>query len=683
VVLLAAIAFWLVSNHPSEAGLVGYFKFDGNLQDSSGLGNHGTFYNGSASYVADRNGNSNSAIQFDGTNDYVQIGTAGRANTSFAFGGWIKTSDTHEIDTQRDYGTAGTSGQKYAFGASYMGGGGNPAGAGLSIGTNGISVYEHADSYMPPLAVYNGTVGSDWVHVMVVYDGEKQPAIYLNGQRVHTGLKSPKTPYSPIQVGGGTYGYLNGVMDEVMIFNQPLNSAQVLGLYNGTLSPFNVGITVLNPSFEDPPYPPNYPGYGDIPGWIGGGGVNPTGDDNAPFLNGLTPPDGTHAGFIQCGVGGTGTMSQTVYGLTPGKTYIVEYYQDERGANHAGYAVAGPSVRLGGQTVVPMTELIRTPQFRRVVSRPFTAAGETALLEISNTGIQGDNTLLVDKVSVRQIGYLVFQDSFDLRNNPSTPHIPAGSLNINTNLAFRQAGYYAGTPYIEQAATAPGGTYDSFSQVDFAGGTIAGTNYSAVPDALVLIGGLGYNLTMVSPNQNFNLRGIRIDQMVIEFDVDPYIGGSGEDDWVGIRFGDSEPLQWVLNPGGIGMIFWNNGYFAAWDGGTSVGFGPAFTEAEGFHTIRIEMDMLEFNGSPATIRAYADGSVSPFWSYTRTNGFQDNYITLLGLGVSQNASIGHAFDNLMIYTASIPEPTSGLLLALGGLALASWGFRRRKRNAGC
>ena len=217
------------------------------------------------------------------------------------------------------------SGQKYAFWPDHGGSGGN-AGAGLSIGTNGISVYEHAAGYMPHLAVYNASIGSGWNHVMVVYDGDKQPAIYLNGVRVHTGLKSPKTPLAPIQIGGGSYGYLNGLMDEVVVFNQPLSSAQILALYNGA-SPFNLGITVLNPGFEDTPYPPNYPGYGEIPGWSGGSGVNPAGDGSAPFLNGLTPPEGTHAGFIQ----GTGTLSQRVYGLTPGKTYIVEYYQDERG----------------------------------------------------------------------------------------------------------------------------------------------------------------------------------------------------------------------------------------------------------------------------------------------------------------------------------------------------------------
>lgn len=82
VVVLGVMTVWL-SGRPSEAALVGYFKFDGNLQDSSGLGSHGTFYGGTAVYAADRNGNPNSAIQFDGTDDRVVFGAYGPGQHQF------------------------------------------------------------------------------------------------------------------------------------------------------------------------------------------------------------------------------------------------------------------------------------------------------------------------------------------------------------------------------------------------------------------------------------------------------------------------------------------------------------------------------------------------------------------------------------------------------------------------
>ncbi len=58
----------LPSYLPSN-GLVGWWPFNGNANDESGNGNHGTV-NG-ATLTADRNGNSNSAFGFDGIDDFV------------------------------------------------------------------------------------------------------------------------------------------------------------------------------------------------------------------------------------------------------------------------------------------------------------------------------------------------------------------------------------------------------------------------------------------------------------------------------------------------------------------------------------------------------------------------------------------------------------------------------------
>ncbi|HYG15824.1 MAG TPA: hypothetical protein VEC12_08735, partial [Bacteroidia bacterium] len=52
-------------------GLVAYYPFTGNAGDSSGTGNHGSV-NG-AILTTDRFGNPNSAYQFDGSNDYIEI----------------------------------------------------------------------------------------------------------------------------------------------------------------------------------------------------------------------------------------------------------------------------------------------------------------------------------------------------------------------------------------------------------------------------------------------------------------------------------------------------------------------------------------------------------------------------------------------------------------------------------
>jgi len=54
---------------PNAAALVGHWALDGNLQDSSGLGNHGTL-NGNPTYTLGKVGQ---AMRFDGSEDYVAI----------------------------------------------------------------------------------------------------------------------------------------------------------------------------------------------------------------------------------------------------------------------------------------------------------------------------------------------------------------------------------------------------------------------------------------------------------------------------------------------------------------------------------------------------------------------------------------------------------------------------------
>ena len=67
--------------------------------------------------------------------------------------------------------------------------------------------------------------------------------------------------------------------------------------------------------------------------------------------------------------------------------------------------------------------------------------------------------------------------------------------------------------------------------------------------------------------------------------------------------------------------------------------------------------------------------------YTHTQGgggYTDNYITLDGANqknVKHNALATHTFDNLTVYSAAIPEPTTAVLLGFGMCGLA---IRRRR-----
>ena len=209
----------------ADPTLVGFWKFeeaDGTLFDQSDNHNDGTPFNGVLYQQAGQDGY---ALGFDGTDDYIVVGTTGRPADTFSFGGWFKTPATHEIDPQETAGYGGVNNQRYAFDPQH--GGDSNAGAGLSIGTNGIAVYEHGSDYMPATAVYETELGDDWNHIMIVYDN-KQPTIYLNGRAVLTGFSSPRAIVnSPIQFGGMAYGYFEGLMDEVRIYDRALSAAEI------------------------------------------------------------------------------------------------------------------------------------------------------------------------------------------------------------------------------------------------------------------------------------------------------------------------------------------------------------------------------------------------------------------------------------------------------------------------
>jgi hypothetical protein len=72
------------------------------------------------------------------------------------------------------------------------------AGAGLSIGQNGICVFEHTADYFAPILVFAAAL-TNWTHVAVVYHHGK-PSLYLNGALAHTGQQSSFVVHSGVGV---------------------------------------------------------------------------------------------------------------------------------------------------------------------------------------------------------------------------------------------------------------------------------------------------------------------------------------------------------------------------------------------------------------------------------------------------------------------------------------------------
>ncbi len=136
---------------------------------------------------------------------------------------WAYPTATRTVTAQANTGATGTSGQRYAIYPAQSGPTGG--GAGVSVGTNGISVFEHGDGYLPSLLVYTGTI-TGWTHIAVVYTN-KTPRLYVNGSLVGTGATSTKTVYASVGT-GGTYGYYEGQLDNIRIWNTARSASDIL-----------------------------------------------------------------------------------------------------------------------------------------------------------------------------------------------------------------------------------------------------------------------------------------------------------------------------------------------------------------------------------------------------------------------------------------------------------------------
>ncbi|MEA5536849.1 Calx-beta domain-containing protein, partial [Crocosphaera sp. XPORK-15E] len=188
-------------------------------------------------------------LSFDGINDRVESNQLfPNVTDTFTIEFWTKPTATRNVTTESNNGSSGTGGQRYAIypvqgeAASL---GSNHAGVGVSVGTNGISVFEHSASYLPSPLVYQNTV-SDWTHIAIVYN-DKTPSLYVNGQFIKTGIKSNYIVHPSLQLGvntggGSNYGVYQGQLDDVRIWNKSRTQAEIQADFTEQLTGNETGL---------------------------------------------------------------------------------------------------------------------------------------------------------------------------------------------------------------------------------------------------------------------------------------------------------------------------------------------------------------------------------------------------------------------------------------------------------
>ena len=103
---------------------------------------------------------------------------------SFTIAFWVKPGMPIVLPPRRDDGITGGSGQHFVLfpDQGELAYGSGHASAGISVGTNGICVFEHSARYFPARIVHKADI-DDWVHVALVY-ANNRPHLYLNGTEV-------------------------------------------------------------------------------------------------------------------------------------------------------------------------------------------------------------------------------------------------------------------------------------------------------------------------------------------------------------------------------------------------------------------------------------------------------------------------------------------------------------------
>ena len=221
--LLLVANQWLSPGICSEQGLVGHWKLDEEIGtdavDYSGEDRHGVVF-GEALWNPE-GGKTGGTLQFDGTDDYVEItdykGITGSNPRTCA--AWIKsTSANGEIIT---WGQLGTPTYRWVIRLDAEGLLRLEVGAGSAIGS---------------------TILTDnlWHHVAVVSDGTTTDNVrlYVDGQievissLVSQSINTPATNDVKIGIFADTQRYFQGLIDDVRIYDRVVSSGQIWALAN-------------------------------------------------------------------------------------------------------------------------------------------------------------------------------------------------------------------------------------------------------------------------------------------------------------------------------------------------------------------------------------------------------------------------------------------------------------------
>ena len=203
-------------------GPVAHYKFDENtgtstVEDSSGNDNQGSF-NGAMTEADWVPGKFGSALDFDGSDDYVRIPSVlGLGTTNVSVNAWVYLDSASESGS---FVKVGTTSNGYSLGVG--------SGTHDSDGNQLIMLYEGV-RWISTVS----NIGTGWHHVGMTIDSTGIPSAYIDGTFIgsYSGTNA-NTPTSQIDIGGNNPGsyprFVDGIVDDVRIYNYARTQKQII-----------------------------------------------------------------------------------------------------------------------------------------------------------------------------------------------------------------------------------------------------------------------------------------------------------------------------------------------------------------------------------------------------------------------------------------------------------------------
>jgi len=221
----------LPANNPITAGLIAAYEFTGNSDDVSGNGNDGVVIG--ATLGSDRFGNANSAYDFDGVDDFIEVADSPSLSLSgqVTVVGWVLT-DSGSNNTIISKGLGDADEEYLLTRLGYQ-------------SSESAGVRTHLGTSTGWRVIDGGTVAlGEWHQVAMTYNGSLLKTYIDGSEDLSVGWSGTLRDNAiPLKIGrrglntwntGMNFGapsYWDGQIDDVYIYNRALSAAEVSTLY--------------------------------------------------------------------------------------------------------------------------------------------------------------------------------------------------------------------------------------------------------------------------------------------------------------------------------------------------------------------------------------------------------------------------------------------------------------------